>query len=93
MRRKKKVIDTTVPMGITKRRKQDKICDYLSSCQAAELLGITKTTLANWDKKGKLKAHRNPINGFKLYRLKDIHSLLDELEASGSTRGRSVGKQ
>jgi len=41
---------------------------YLTVKQVAELLGVTPLTVRNWDKSGKLKAIRHPINNYRLYR-------------------------
>lgn len=57
--------------------------------EAAELLGVTTTTLRNWDKLGKLKPSRDPINGYRLYRVEDITRLLQE-RRFGRTTTESV---
>ena len=50
--------------------------EYLTIKDAAELLGVTPTTLRNWDKSKKLVAHRNPINGYRLYTVEDVTKIL-----------------
>jgi len=50
--------------------------DYLTIKDAAELLGVTPTTLRNWDKSKKLVAHRNPVNGYRLYDVEDVTKIL-----------------
>ena len=50
--------------------------EYLTIKDAAELLGVTPTTLRNWDKSKKLVAHRNPVNGYRLYTLEDVTKIL-----------------
>jgi len=47
----------------------------LTVSQAAFELGITSATLRNWDRAGKLKAHRHPINGYRLYSSAEILAL------------------
>jgi excisionase family DNA binding protein len=59
-----------------------RICDYLTSGEAAQLLGTTKSTLRKWHKTGKLKAYKHPITRFLLYKLKDINDLLENLKKS-----------
>ena len=54
--------------------------DYLRIRDAARLLGVTEKTLRNWDRLGHLRAHRHPINGYRLYRVSDLHALLDRVE-------------
>src|SRR5690348_2752151 len=53
--------------------------DYLKIQEAAEALGVSEQTLRNWDKAGKLRAHRHPINGYRLYRASDLHALLEQI--------------
>ena len=60
--------------------------EYLTVGQAARFLGVTPATLRNWDRSGKLKAHRHPINGYRLYNRKELEELLAEIRG-GSTRG------
>ena len=65
--------------------------------RAAEMLGVSASTLRNWDRSGKLKAARNPMNGYRLYRHEDIARLLARIQngiagpASGQSR-RKGGK-
>jgi len=54
---------------------------YLTIKEAAEILGVTPLTLRNWDKSGKLKAYRNPINNYRLYKVEDIELFLRKIES------------
>ena len=40
--------------------------EYLTICEAAELLKVTKQTLRNWDKQGKLKPLHNRLEPTQL---------------------------
>ncbi len=42
---------------------------YLTIKEVANLLGVTPLTLRNWDQKGKLRALRNPINNYRVYKV------------------------
>jgi len=53
-----------------------KLSDYLTVNDAAALLGVSKTTLRNWDRAGKLKARRHPLNGYRLYSREELESLI-----------------
>ena len=53
--------------------------DYLTVGEAAATLGISRSTLRNWDKAGKLKAYRHPINGYRLYKRPELEALLREV--------------
>ena len=48
--------------------------------EAAKTLGISASTLRNWDKTGKLKAARHPVNGYRLYLREDVEDLLSVAE-------------
>ena len=56
---------------------------YLTIKEVADILGITPLTLRNWDKKGKLKAYRNPINNYRVYKPEDIELFLRKIESKG----------
>ena len=53
---------------------------YLTVKEVANLLGVTPLTIRNWDKSGKLKAYRNPINKYRIYRPEDIELFLRKIE-------------
>ena len=51
----------------------------LTISEAASELGVTSATLRNWDRAGKLKAHRHPINRYRLYSAADVLALKNEI--------------
>ena len=53
-----------------------KVQDYLQIKAAAAFLGVSSSTLRNWERAGKLIAHRHPINGYRLYRKTDLEAIL-----------------
>ena len=55
--------------------------DWLQVGDAASLLGVSEKTLRNWDRAGKLRPVRHPINGYRLYRASDLHGLKRELNS------------
>ena len=62
---------------------------YLTVQDASKRLGVSVSTLRNWDKSGKLKSQRNPYNDYRLYSLEDINSILQTLQ-SGREKIESV---
>jgi len=56
--------------------------------QAASLLGVTPLTLRNWDKNGKLKALRHPMNNYRVYRREEIEKLLTGLDSTPKPQAR-----
>lgn len=55
---------------------------YFTIKQAAKLLHVTPLTLRNWDKKGFLKAYRNPVNNYRIYRLDQLEEFIRRIERS-----------
>jgi len=50
-----------------------KMQKYLTSARAARILGITKRTLHNWIKAGKIPApEANPANGYLQWTMSDV---------------------
>lgn len=58
---------------------------YITIKEASEILGMSKITLRNWDKSGKLKAHRHPFNNYRVYKLEDIDKVLEMIESNNFT--------
>lgn len=52
--------------------------EFLSLSETAELLGKNKETLRRWDRNGKLKAVREPISNYRVYRKNDVMSLFGQ---------------
>jgi DNA (cytosine-5)-methyltransferase 1 len=55
---------------------------YITIKDAASILGVSKLTLRNWDKNGKLKAYRHPFNNYRIYRVEDIDQVIELIETS-----------
>ncbi len=55
---------------------------YITIKEVSKILGVTKLTLRNWDKSGKLKAHRHPFNNYRIYKLEDIDKVLEMIESN-----------
>lgn len=43
---------------------------------------VTPLALRNWDRDGKLKAYRNPINNYRVYKSEEIELFLRKIESS-----------
>ena len=52
---------------------------FINIKKAAEMLSVSPLTLRNWDKSGKFKAIRHPINNYRVYKLQDIEDLIGEI--------------
>ncbi|MEK7642395.1 MAG: MerR family DNA-binding transcriptional regulator [Patescibacteria group bacterium] len=51
--------------------------EFITIKDAASILKVTKLTLRNWDKTGKLKAYRHPFNNYRLYKVADIDNVIE----------------
>ena len=58
----------------------DKIIDYMKIKAAAKFLGVTPNTLRNWERDKKIKAYRNPLNRYRLYKQEDLEKLLKNIK-------------
>ncbi len=56
------------------------LAGYLTVGDAAMTLGVSKSTLRNWDKEGKLKPYRHPVNGYRLYNRQELDDLLKQIK-------------
>lgn len=61
---------------VTGGRRVVKLRDYLRISDAAEYLGVSPNTLRNWERAGKIVAHRHPVNRYRLFRREDLDALL-----------------
>lgn len=59
---------------------------YITIKQASKILGVSPLTLRNWDKNGKLKAHRHPMNNYRVYSIEDLEDVIREIETNAGLR-------
>ena len=58
---------------------------YYTVKEAADLIGVTPLTMRNWDKQGKFRAKRNPVNNYRVYKTEDLEIFLRRMEGGGTT--------
>jgi excisionase family DNA binding protein len=68
-------------------RRVVKLRDYLRISDAADYLGVSPNTLRNWERAGKIVAHRHPVNRYRLFRREDLDALLRLAERPPKRRG------
>lgn len=64
----------------------EKLDAYLTIREAAAFLGVSPNTLRNWGRDGKVPMHRNPINGYRLFKRSDLEQLLKEIATSRTVK-------
>ncbi len=56
-----------------------KIADYVKISEAAEILGVAQNTVRKWAEQGKISMHRNPANGYRLFKRADLERFLKRI--------------
>jgi excisionase family DNA binding protein len=61
------------------------LSDYVKVAEASEILGVSQNTLRAWAEAGKIPMHKNPANGYRLFRRADLDRFLKRVSASRTT--------
>jgi MerR family copper efflux transcriptional regulator len=69
-----------------------KLSDFLRISEAAEYLGVASNTLRNWENAGKIVAHRHPVNGYRLFKQKELDALLKQVHEPHSEQKKATKK-
>ncbi len=69
---------------------QNQLSKYLTVQHAAEFLGVSTSTLRNWDRTGKLKATRHPFNMYRLYLQSDLEKILQDLARGAKNNEKTL---
>ena len=56
-----------------------KLSEYVKVAEAAEILGVSLGTVRTWAADGKIPMHRNPANGYRLFRREDLEKFLKNI--------------
>ncbi len=57
-----------------------KLTEYLHTAAAAEYLGVAQNTIRKWAARGDIPMHRNPANGYRLFKRNDLDQFLSRIE-------------
>ncbi len=60
------------------------LSELLTVNEAARFLGVSASTLRNWDRQGKLRPLRHPMNRYRLYTEESLQRLLTGLSEQGA---------
>jgi excisionase family DNA binding protein len=63
----------------TEAKTMTKLSEYMHTAEAAEYLGVHHNTIRNWAARGELPMHRNPVNGYRLFKRTDLDKLLKKV--------------
>ena len=56
-----------------------KLSEYVKVAEAAEILGVSAGTVRTWAADGKIPMHRNPANGYRLFKRKELEKFLNNV--------------
>ncbi len=54
---------------------------FVTIKEAAAILGVSKLTLRNWDRGGKLSAYRHPISNYRIYKTDELQKIITQIES------------
>jgi len=55
-----------------------KLTEYLQTAAAADYIGVAQNTLRKWAARGEIPMHRNPANGYRLFKRSDLDRFLNK---------------
>jgi len=56
-----------------------KLSEYVKVAEAAEILGVSQGTVRAWAEAGKIPMHKNPANGYRLFRREELEEFLEKI--------------
>ncbi|MFN7874409.1 MAG: MerR family transcriptional regulator [Pirellula sp.] len=57
-----------------------RLSEYLKVAEAAEILGVSPGTLRTWAEAGKIPVHKNPANGYRLFKRPELEDFLAAID-------------
>jgi excisionase family DNA binding protein len=66
-----------------------KLSEYVKVAEAAEILGVSLGTVRTWAADGKIPMHRNPANGYRLFKRNDLLAFLKMIETPVKPKKRT----
>ncbi len=53
-----------------------KLTDVVKTAEAAKILGVVRNTVRKWADCGDIPMHRNPANGYRLFKRSDLEKFV-----------------
>lgn len=57
-----------------------RLSEYVKVAEAAEILGVSQGTVRAWAEAGKIPMHKNPANGYRLFKRAALEQFLDYID-------------
>ena len=64
-----------------------KLSEYVMVAEAARILGVSQGTVRAWAEAGKIPMHKNPANGYRLFRRRDLEAFLAKVAKPSKEKG------
>jgi excisionase family DNA binding protein len=61
------------------------LSEYVKTAEAAQILGVAQNTLRKWAEQGDIPVHRNPANGYRLFKREDLMRFLKKIDPSSKS--------
>lgn len=65
-----------------------RLSGYVKIAEASRILGVAQNTLRSWAEAGKIPVHRNPANGYRLFKRADLERFLDGIQRTTAPKKR-----
>ena len=75
----------TSPMVVGPNRMKN-LSEYAKTAEAAQILGVAQNTLRKWAEQGDIPVHRNPANGYRLFKREDLMRFLNKIDQSSKSK-------
>ena len=59
---------------------KSKLNEYVMVAEAAEILGVSQGTVRTWAEAGKIPMHKNPANGYRLFKRSELDAFLMQID-------------
>lgn len=57
-----------------------RLSEYVKVAEAGRILGVSQGTVRAWAEAGKIPMHKNPANGYRLFKRAELEQFLDDIE-------------
>lgn len=57
-----------------------KVSEYVKVAEAARILGVSQGTVRVWAETGKIPMHKNPANGYRLFKRLELEDFLAAID-------------
>jgi len=66
-----------------------KLSEYVKVAETAQILGVSQGTVRAWADSGKIPMHKNPANGYRMFRPSDLERFLAKVATKATGKHAS----